>query len=60
MITRNGIETDGTYILYQDVYTKFWIIEIEGKIAHFYSRDEAVLYLNSVKHLIGTCSCCPN
>lgn len=60
MKTFSGIETDGTYMFYQDKYTKFWIVETSNRIIHFYTREEAVEYLNGVKHLVATCTYFPN
>ena len=42
MISKFGIETNGTYLKYYQKYIRMWVVETQdGQIRHFNSEDEA-------------------
>lgn len=56
MKTIMGIETDGTYVFYEDRYTNLWVLEINGRIYHYRNREEVIRYLSGVKYLLEMCT----
>ena len=45
MKTKSGYETNGSYLKFKSAFTASWNVEIENKIKHFKTENEADMYI---------------